>query len=148
MLILMKKSEIRLSLLFLLLLLALSFFAYYIPLEDFLSEYRFYTYYNWYKPWRVAIMNFLIWIISLILYLSDIKEIKYLMIESSILFIIAHYLTLLQELGIVSIKFLPIIYFKYYHDYCTIYLDMGQIVAIVTFLTTFFTEYKTRILRR
>ena len=80
-----KKRNLIIFTITLVLVLIISYISFFIPFEKELSTYRFTRDYPWYFHWRVALVNLIIWMISSILLSLDIMEAKYLLILSTIL---------------------------------------------------------------
>ena len=119
-----------------------------LPLENFFSEYFVSRFFPWYVAWRVAIMELILWIGGLMLNAFEEKFSKPFLLFTSILFALAHYykLSIISSydnaaLGIACrVSVYPLFYvltcnFATGFSADTFYLDMGQIVLIITFFT-------------
>ncbi len=117
-----------------------------LPIENFLSEYIISRDFPWYVAWRVAVAEFLLWICSLLLNTFEEKLSMYLLFFSSILFAMAHYYELYmmspyssEVLGIACKADIYPLFYVYTCDFAngfsgmTLYLDMGQIIPLITF---------------
>ncbi len=118
-----------------------------LPLENFLSEYIVSRNFPWYVAWRITVAEFLLWICSLFLNTFEEKISKPLLLSTSILFAVAHYYKLYiispytnEMLGIsCRVSLYPIFYtytcsFAAGFSASTLYLDIGQVLLIITFL--------------
>ncbi|RLE89030.1 MAG: hypothetical protein DRJ49_04155, partial [Thermoprotei archaeon] len=73
------------------LVVLITLIAYRLPLENYLSEYPLLRTLKWYVPWRVAVVNFVLWLLSLVLYLCEVREVSIMLLVSGIIFVVAHY---------------------------------------------------------
>ena len=121
--------------------IALSFLATRVPLEDYLSEIGFRSFFKWYEPWRGAVVGLLSWIVAGIMYNSSKKLTKYLLWGSYIAFALFHYLTLYTVLmdGF-KISLFPFFYSLNYSSNdvggVTYYLDLGQLLLLINLLVS------------
>mgnify|MGYP000123674577 CR=1 FL=1 len=121
----------------LLIIIVLSGLAFSFPIEKILSHggYPWIREYPWYLYWRVALVNLVLWLVSLILLSLDISLGKYLTLLTAIAFVVFHYGTLIaSNIRGYSIKVMPLIYTvrlnKYQYE--TSYLDLGQVIILAT----------------
>ncbi|RLE94536.1 MAG: hypothetical protein DRN04_03075 [Thermoprotei archaeon] len=125
----MKKTYYDL-LLALLITIAIILFSQAIPLEQYLSTYPYYLgylkRYPWYPLWRLAVLSFLYWLFSVMIYSAESNRTFLMVFFSSLLFTISHY-SLLATIGILfNASFYPIFYI--YRK--VMYLDWGQLSII------------------
>ncbi|MCD6368814.1 MAG: hypothetical protein J7L38_03345 [Thermoproteales archaeon] len=113
-----------------------SIIAWGLPIEDYLSTYPFFMRFKWYPAWRVALVNFFIWITLIILYTASMPELLYPILLSAVFFVFFHYLCIaISSTAGYSYGFLPFIYYvTWKNGMKTFYLDLGQVVGVVTVL--------------
>ncbi|RLE87412.1 MAG: hypothetical protein DRJ49_06455, partial [Thermoprotei archaeon] len=95
--------------------------------------------------WRVAVVNFVLWLLSLVLYLCEVREVSIMLLVSGIIFVVAHYymiFTILKSGYRIIIG--PLVFYTNYHEsILDIHLDMGQVISIVTAIV-FLYEHKLK----
>ena len=129
----LKQDSIAMTL-SLLVVIILSSLAFSFPIEKILSRVSP-PEYPWYLYWRVALVNLVLWLVSLILLSLDISLGKYLTLLTAIAFVVFHYGTLIaSNVRGYSIRVMPLIYTvrlnKYQYE--TSYLDLGQVIILAT----------------
>ncbi|RLE63796.1 MAG: hypothetical protein DRJ38_06705 [Thermoprotei archaeon] len=142
----LRKDEFSYAILAVIISTSLAVVAVGLPIENFLSEYVVSRNFPWYVPWRVAVAEFLLWICSLLLNTFEEKLSKPLLLFASILFAIAHYYKLYMispyindVLGLTcKVNIYPLFYtytcrFVNGFSGTTLYLDMGQLLLLITF---------------
>lgn len=117
------------------------FLATNIPLEDYLSEISFRTVFNWYIPWRGAVVGLLLWITAGVVYTGTRKITKYFLWGSYIAFAIFHYLTLYRVImDGYDITLYPFVYVLNYTSDdvsgSTYYLDLAQVLLLINILVS------------
>lgn len=139
------KKELVINIISLTLIIIVTLIAQRIPLEDYLSEYPLPRTLRWYVPWRIAVVNFIIWLFSLVLYLCDIHEISSMLFISGVVFMIAHYYTIITVLrsGYKVILGPLVFYTGYYGNTLDVHVDIGQIVFIIITIILIY-EYKLK----
>ncbi|MCD6457975.1 MAG: hypothetical protein DRJ39_04235 [Thermoprotei archaeon] len=118
-----------------------------LPIENFLSEYYISKTFSWYFAWRVAVIELLLWFIGIIINTFEENFSKPLLLFTAVIFATAHYYKLLiissynnPSLGVsCRVSVFPFLYmltcdFSRGFSATTYYLDMGQIILLVTFL--------------
>jgi len=124
-----------------LIVIVLSYLALNSPIEKMLSHsgYPWIREYPWYLYWRIALANLIIWLVALVLLSFELKWAKYLALLSAITFTLFHYITLMVSgRKEYVVKIMPLVYTVYSNKYqCeTSYLDLGQIIILITLLNT------------
>lgn len=117
--------------------LATAWIASALPLEKLLSEYPGAPTLPWHPSWRIALAMFYLWLAAAIIYSFGKRQASYLLLVAGLAFVVAHY---------AALKSLPskcelTISFMHYFIICDnrpspIYLDMGQLVLVVTITIT------------
>ena len=112
-----------------------------IPIEKILQERAvgipFFRNFPWYSSWRVAVVNFLLWVIALILVSFDVPASKYFLWLSTIIFLIAHYFSLhTYKTSGFKIFIYPFIFvtFSSQTRMPVYHLDLGQIILLISLL--------------
>ena len=107
--------------------------SWFIPLEEILSAYPFYSSFSWYPTWRVAVASLLTWIALMVLVGSGFPYLALATAFSASLFALFHYATLYDAVreGF-EVGFLPLLYYSNWNGKTLYYLDMGQLVALLT----------------
>jgi len=131
------KREAIIAMLSLIVVIVTSYLALSIPIERILSHsgYPWIREYPWYFYWRVALANLILWLIALLLLSLDINQARYLALLTAITFTMFHYALLKISKGSeYSVRITPLVYIVHLSEYQheTIYLDLGQIVILVT----------------
>ncbi len=142
----LKEKDLSYAVMAMIISTSLAVIAVGLPIENFLSEYVVSKDFPWYVAWRVAVAEFLLWICSLLLNTFEEKLSRYLLFFSSILFAMAHYYELYiispyssKSLGIACKASIYPLFYVYTCNFVngfsgmTLYLDMGQIIPLITF---------------
>uniref|UniRef100_A0A7C4FEV7 DUF1404 domain-containing protein n=1 Tax=Thermofilum pendens TaxID=2269 RepID=A0A7C4FEV7_THEPE len=104
-----------------------------VPLESLLSTYPvpIFAFY-WYIPWRGAVVSLTLWLVTGILYSDKRYYLKLSFLGSAVTFAAYHYLTLF----LINLRspVRPSLLFYLVGDNSPLFLDVGQVVLILTAL--------------
>lgn len=102
----------------------------FVPLENFVSAYPVPWVFTWYIPWRGAVAALTLWLVTGLTYSDKRYWLKLAFLGSAVAFLGYHYMTLLAVSARVRVVVLPLFYLV--GEPSPLYLDLGQVVAIVT----------------
>ncbi|RLE81169.1 MAG: hypothetical protein DRJ36_01570 [Thermoprotei archaeon] len=139
-----RERDIPVMIFSLMIIAVLTIVSWSIPLENYLSTYPFYRRFPWYPYWRVALVNLFIWITVALLFSSNTRLFVYPLVFSMALFTVFHYLmilTAIQEGYIFGISVL--VFYSVWEKKTLYYIDLGQIVPLLTALLLFLSKKRT-----
>ncbi len=104
-----------------------------VPLESLLSTYQVPTFaFNWYIPWRGAVVSLILWLVTGALYSEKKYHLKLSFLGSAVTFAAYHYLTLYLVNLREPVRLLPLFYLVGGNS--PLFLDLGQVVLALTAL--------------
>lgn len=102
-----------------------------VPLESLLSAYPVPVFaFNWYIPWRGAVISLILWLVAGALYSEKRYHLKLSFLGSAVTFATYHYLTLYLVSLRVPVRLLPLFYLV--GSDSPLFLDLGQVVLLLT----------------
>lgn len=103
------------------------------PLEDYLSKYRFFTFYPWYAPWRIGTVMIIVWIISSLFSSSKRALANWIMLTSAIAIAAAYYAMVLIEVQSgLTVKVLPLVNLVEANKGSFYRLDVAQLILLLS----------------
>ena len=108
-----------------------------LPLEKLLSEYPGAPTMPWHPSWRVALAMFYLWLTAAIIYSFGKRQANYLLLVAGLAFVVAHYAALRSLPSECKLTVSLMHYFVVCDNRPSpVYLDMGQLVLVVTVAVT------------
>lgn len=104
-----------------------------VPLEDYLSKYRFIVFYPWYVPWRVGTAMVILWITASLLSSSKRPLANWVMLTSAVVAAAAYYAMVSIEVqNGLRVKILPLLNLIEANEGSFYRLDVAQLLLLLS----------------